>query len=115
MFVFDLNTPYKHAKVLGGQTFDLDAEDAVCHWTNHYDESSGRVDIHIEIREKETGDIWTEDFSEYSYPLPIVQALLDKYGFTVARVSDGEDFGPVRPDSQRWIITAVKRYTQEEK
>lgn len=115
VFVFDLNTPYKHAKVLGGQTFDLDAEDAVCHWTNRYDESSGRVDIHIEIREKETGDIWTEDFSEYSYPLPTVQALLDKYGFTVARVSDGEDFGPVRPDSQRWIITAVKRYTQEEK
>ena len=115
VFVFDLNTPYKHAEVLGGQTFDLDAEDAVCHWTNRYDESSGRVDIHIEIREKETGDSWVEDFSEYSYPLPTVQALLDKYGFTVARVSDGEDFGPVRPDSQRWIITAVKRYTQEEK
>ena len=44
-----------------------------------------------------------------------MKALLDKYGFTVARVADGEDFGPVRPDSQRWIITAVKRYTQEEK
>ena len=115
VFVFDLNTPYKHANVLGGQTFDLDAEDALCHWTNQYDDASGRVDIRIEIRDKETGDIWEEEFSEYSYPLPDVEALLDKYGFTVARVADGEDFGPVRPDSQRWIITAVKRYTQEEK
>lgn len=115
VFVFDLNTPYKHANVLGGQTFDLDAEDALCHWTNQYDDASGRVDIRIEIRDKETGDIWKEEFSEYSYPLPDVEALLDKYGFTVARVADGEDFGPVRPDSQRWIITAVKRYTQEEK
>lgn len=115
VFVFDLNTPYKHANVLGGQTFDLDAEDALCHWTNQYDDASGRVDIRIEIRDKETGGIWEEEFSEYSYPLPDVEALLDKYGFTVARVADGEDFGPVRPDSQRWIITAVKRYTQEEK
>ena len=115
VFLFDLNTPYKHAEVLAEQTFDLDAEDAVCHWTNHYHKSSGRVDICIRIHDKETGEDWQEDFCEYSYPLPTVEALLDKYGFTVARVADGEDFGPVRPDSQRWIITAVKRYTQEEK
>ena len=43
-----------------------------------------------------------------------VRAALDRYGFTLVKVSDGEDFGPVRPDSQRWIFTAVKRYTQEE-
>ena len=115
VFLFDLNTPYKHAEVLAEQTFDLDAEDAVCHWTNHYHKDSGRVDICIRIHDKETGEDWQGDFCEYSYPLPTVEALLDKYGFTVARVADGEDFGPVRPDSQRWIITAVKRYTQEEK
>lgn len=115
VFLFDLNTPYKHAEVLAEQTFDLDAEDAVCHWTNHYHKDSGRVDICIRIHDKETGEDWQEDFCEYSYPLSTVEALLDKYGFTMARVADGEDFGPVRPDSQRWIITAVKRYTQEEK
>ena len=42
-------------------------------------------------------------------------ALLDRYGFTTVRTADGEDFGPVRPDSQRWIITARKRYTQQAK
>ena len=42
-----------------------------------------------------------------------MQTLLDRYGYTVARVADGEDFGPLRPDSQRWIFTAVKRYTQQ--
>ena len=43
------------------------------------------------------------------------KALLEKYGFAVAKVADGESFGPVRGDSPRWIITAVKQYTQEEK
>ena len=87
VFVFDLNTPYKHEKVLSGQTFDFDEDDA--------------------------GEDFHESFSEYSYPLDTVKALLTRYGFDPVKIADGESFGPVRPDSQRWIITAVKQYTQE--
>lgn len=113
--IFDLNTPYKHQHILAGQTFDIEAEDALCHWTNQYDEATGRVDISIDITYHDTAEQFHESFCEYSYPLETVETLLRRYGFTVARVSDGEDFGPVRPDSPRWIITAVKQYTQEEK
>ena len=112
---FDLNTPYKHQKILAGETFDIEAEDAECHWTNHFDAAAGRVDIAIDIDYHETGEHFKESFSEYSYPLDLVTSLLEKYGFTVAKVADGEDFGLVRPDSPRWIITAVKQYTQEGK
>lgn len=114
VFVFDLNTPYKHAAVLGNETFDLDAEDARCRWQNRYDPAAGRVDIEISIHDKQTGEDWRETFSEYSYALDTVRALLDRYGFTLARLADGETFGEPRPESQRWIFTAVKRYTQEE-
>ena len=51
--------------------------------------------------------------AQYSYPLDTVKALLTRYGFDPVKIADGESFGPVRPDSQRWIITAVKQYTQE--
>ena len=115
VFIFDLNTPYKHQHILAGQTFDIEAEDALCHWTNQYDEATGRVDISIDITYHDTAEQFHESFCEYSYPLETVETLLQRYGFAVARVSDGEDFGPVRPDSPRWIITAVKQYTQEEK
>lgn len=115
VFLFDLNTPYKHQHILAGQTFDIEAEDALCHWTNHYEEASGRVDISIDITYRDTGEHFKESFSEYSYPLETVTMLLERYGFSVARIADGEDFGPVRPDSPRWIITAIKQYTQEEK
>ena len=113
VFIFDLNTPYKHQKILAGETFDIEAEDAECHWTNHFDAATGRVDLAIDIDYHETGEHFKESFSEYSYPLDLVTSLLEKYGFTVAKVADGEDFGLVRPDSPRWIITAVKQYTQE--
>jgi len=106
---------YKHRHILAGQTFDIEAEDADCHWSNRYDETAQRVDITINIDYHETGEHFHEAFSEYSYALDTVCALLEKYGFAVAKVADGESFGPVRGDSPRWIITAVKQYTQEEK
>ena len=115
VFIFDLNTPYKHQHILAGQTFDIEAEDADCHWSNHYDEAARRVDITIDIDYHGTGEHFREQFSEYSYALETVRALLEKYGFAVAKIADGEDFGPVRGDSPRWIITAIKQYTQEEK
>ena len=115
VFVFDLNTPYKHEHILAGQTFDIEAEDASCHWTNRCDEITGAVQIDIDITYHDTGEHFHESFCEYSYPRETVGTLLQRYGFAVARVADGEDFGPVRPDSPRWIFTAVKQYTQEEK
>ena len=83
--------------------------------SRRYDETAQRVDITINIDYHETGEHFHEAFSEYSYALDTVCALLEKYGFAVAKVADGESFGPVRGDSPRWIITAVKQYTQEEK
>lgn len=115
VFVFDLNTPYKHEHILAGQTFDIEAEDASCRWTNRSGETDGAVQIDIDIAYRDTGEHFHESFCEYSYPRETVETLLQRYGFAVARVADGEDFGPVRPDSPRWIFTAVKQYTQEEK
>lgn len=85
MFIFDLNTPYKHRHILAGQTFDIEAEDADCHWSNRYDETAQRVDITINIDYHETGEHFHEAFSEYSYALDTVCALLEKYGFAVAK------------------------------
>lgn len=115
VFLFDLNTPYKHQHILADRSFDIEAEDAQCHWTNHYEPDTGRVDIDITIAYQETGEHFQEHFYEYSYPLETVELFLQRYGFVMTRIADGEDFGPVRPDSPRWIITAVKQYTQEEK
>ena len=115
VLLFDMNTPYKHQNVLGENVFTFEEEDASCVWRNHYSAADRRVEISVDIDYRETGEHFHEAFSEYSYALDTVCALLEKYGFAVAKVADGESFGPVRGDSPRWIITAVKQYTQEEK
>lgn len=112
VFLFDLNTPYKHRQVLANNSLTLEAPDAVCHWQNRYEPAAGRVDISLDILDTETGEHWAESFPEYSYSLEEVRAALTRAGFALECVRDGEDFGPLRPDSQRMILTAIKQYTQ---
>lgn len=115
VFVFDLNTPYKHEKVLGDREYTIEAPDARCEWYNHYDPDAGCVDIRLVITDLPSGEVVQEKFREYTYPLDWVKTVLDRYGFTLQTVVDGETFDALHPESQRWIFTAVKRYTQEEK
>lgn len=112
VFLFDLNTPYKHKEVLANRSLTLEAPDAVCRWQNRYEPAAGRVDISLDILDTETGEHWAESFPEYSYSLEEVRAALTGAGFALEYVRDGEDFGPLRPDSQRMILTAIKQYTQ---
>ena len=114
LFLFDLNTPYKHRQVLGNNTFTIDAPDAACLWSNHYDEEAQRVDICLEITDKDLHETFREEFCEYTYPLELVEQVLDRHGFRLESVCDGETFGPLTETSQRYMIAAVKQYTQLE-
>lgn len=115
VFLFDLNTPYKHRQVLADNEFVLEGPDAVCRWKNTCAPQGDRVDISIEIRYLDTGEVFREQFSEYTYEAAYVERVLEANGFRLAALCDGETFGPLRPDSQRYIFTAIKQYTQLEK
>lgn len=115
VFLFDLNTPYKHREVLADNVFDLEGPDATCRWENHYDEAEQTVDIRIGIHYLDTDERFEEHFKEYTYPLEYVEEVLKRYGFRMETVCDGETFAPLTEESQRYIITAIKEYTQMEK
>lgn len=115
VFIFDLNTPYKHREVLANNEFVLEGPDAVCRWRNACSPEGDRVDISISIDYLDTGETFREEFSEYTYEADYVKEVLGQHGFALADLRDGETFGPLRPDSQRYIFTAVKQYTQLEK
>ena len=115
VFVFDLNTPYKHRQILAHNTFEVEGPDAVCRWQNRCSASGDRVDISLQISYLDTGESFQEEFTEYTYELDYVRAVLERCGFLVESVCDGETFGPLCPESQRMCFTAVKQYTQMEK
>ena len=114
VFIFDLNTPYKHRQVLGENIFTFEEEDASCVWHNHYDSENRRVEISIDIDYRETGEHFHEQFFEYTYDLDTIRTTLEKHGFALESVCDGETFGELTDTSQRYFFCAVKQYTQLE-
>ena len=114
VFLFDMNTPYKHQAVLGENVFTFEEEDARCVWRNHYDPAARRVTITVDIDYQETGEHFHEEFFEYTYTLAEITAALEKNGFTLESVCDGESFGPLTEESERYFFCAVKNYTQRE-
>ena len=55
-----------------------------------------------------------EQFYEYTYDLDTIRAALEKHGFALESVCDGESFGPLTDESERYFFCAVKQYTQLE-
>ena len=77
VFLFDMNTPYKHRNVLGDNAFTFEEEDAACVWRNHYDAANRRVEITVDIDYHETGEHFHEQFCEYTYDLDTIRTALE--------------------------------------
>lgn len=115
VFIFDMNTPYKHQKVLANETFTLESADAICVWENHLQQKQQRTEISIRIEYQDTKESFEEVFFEYWYSLDQIKEICERYGLKVEQVQDGETFESIKEESQRWLITAVKQYTQIER
>ena len=107
VFLFDMNTPYKHTEILGNHTFEIEAEDGMCTWKNKYSVENACTEISLCVSDDE-GEIFSEQFVEYSYTQAQIEAVCAKAGLAVQEVCDGETFAPLTPQSQRFLFTAIK-------
>lgn len=85
LFIFDLNTPYKHEFILGNNTFVYDTEKVYCVWENTYFEENKTVEIYLNFFEKK-GDVYyryNESFSENAYTIDEIDNILIETGFEV--------------------------------
>lgn len=86
IFIFDINTEYKHEKLLSGQTFVYDCEEVYCVWQNSVCEK-GRIGITLDMFcSNQDGSYLreTEQFAEQAYSHEEITELLHKAGMTVA-------------------------------
>lgn len=110
VFVFDVNTEYKHEHILGNHTFVYEKDDVYCVWQNSYKAKSKTVDINLDIFTR-NGNVYTkesESFSERAYPVEKITEWLEEAGFAVQGIYDDMTFEPPRADSQRLYFAAVK-------
>lgn len=112
VFVFDVNTIYKHQNILGDNCFIYEQNNTLCAWRNSLGDDGVTVDISLDFFDKESDDElyarYSTDFSERAYDMDMLKALLNESGFTFKAVFDEDSFLPLRSDSQRAIIVAQK-------
>lgn len=109
VFVFDVNTIFKHEHILANETFVYECEDVYCVWQNEYQSDTRCVDIYLDFFiECKDGryERQEESFSERAYSDAELREMLKAVGLQVVACYDSDTFEPVRPDSQRAVYVA---------
>lgn len=87
LFIFDVNTPYKHKEILGDNTFVLETEDIYCVWQNEYC-GNNVVEINLDFFEENNGVYHrtSENFSERAYTEEELKNAVEKAGLKIEAV-----------------------------
>jgi len=89
-FLFDVNTPYKHAHVLADNAFVYEDEDegVFCAWQNRWLPQRRTTEITLDFFFEENGSYTRqkEQFAERAYPPEELTAWLNKAGFSVEHI-----------------------------
>lgn len=111
LFIFDVNTLYKHRKILGDNAFNFDMEGLFCCWQNELRDDDG-VNIYLDFFEEESDgrySRYSENFTEMYFELSDMEKSLLKNNFDIIGIYDGFSENPVKKDSQRALYVCRKK------
>lgn len=111
LFVFDVNTLYKHKGVLGNNTFVLEEDNLYCVWQNEYFEDEALTEITLDFFKKLDNGQYarTEQFiEERAYTIEELTEMLENAGFSLEAVLNDMSFEPLKSDSERAVLVAKK-------
>ncbi len=110
LFIFDVNTLYKHKEILSGNTFEAKADDVLCVWNNSECDENGVVEITLEFyKTADNGNeyLCSEQFSERAYSNENLSKMLKKAKLEVLAVLD--ENGQNKPSETEQRIIYVTR------
>ena len=108
IFIFDVNTVYKHNHVLADNSFIFDEEDFFLAWDNELlEENRVRIMLDFFVFNGESYDRYSEEFVETAFSEDSIKAALSPY-FEVLGVYDECTLDAPKPDSER-IYFVCKR------
>lgn len=112
LFIFDVNTEYKHREVLSGNTFVYDADEVYCVWSNSECDGDGNIDICLDFFLKQPDGSYLrtgEEFSERAYSREFLEESLDKAGLEVLAVLGDMSEQAAKETDERIIFVTRKR------
>ncbi len=112
IFVFDVNTEYKHREVLGNNTFVYDVDGVYCVWQNEYSPEDNRVSIELDLFFEEEDGAYIrgfEEFSEIALPQPEYIGMLENAGFEIAEAYEYLTHNSPDEKTEKLLIAARKK------
>lgn len=111
LFLFDVNTEYKHRQILANECFVYELPDAMCVWQNHLQDTAPDypVTIRLDFFEQTEGCHYvrsTEEFTEYIRQPELLRQMLKDTGFTLLEVLDGDTYEAPTNITQRLLYIA---------
>lgn len=109
-FIFDMNTIYKHKKILSNHMFLYDTDDVYCVWQNNFEEKSNCVGITLDFFGREGNAYYrsSEHFYERAYSTELIVSLLSKAGLETVGLFDDLSFKAPTDHTERVVVAAKK-------
>ncbi len=109
LFVFDVNTVYKHRNILADHSFIFDEEDYFLAWDNEWLENN-TVQIYLDffIQSGEVYERYSESFQELALPTEQIKELLAD-SFEIVGIYDDLTLNPEREDSERLYFVCKRK------
>ncbi len=113
IFIFDVNTLYKHRQVLSGNTFVYeDAEDAFLVWQNSECDEDDIVEMYFDIFTRTPDGKYLRDSdenTERAYSVEFLSEKLTDSGFEVLNVYSDMTLDACTPEDERIYFVARKK------
>lgn len=105
LFIFDVNTEYKHRQILADNSFvfDMSENGLFCTWRNCCNKD-GSVDIGLDFFEKKDDGSYlrsSETFTERLFSQESIDGLLEKFGFEIIGKYDDLSEKDIKDNTQR--------------
>lgn len=109
LFVFDVNTVYKHNEILADNTFVFDEDDYYLVWDNEaVDDRTVRILLDMFIFNGKSYDRFSEEFEETAYSIKELSTSLKNSGFVNIKVYDELSYDEPKNDSERLYFVCKK-------
>ncbi len=92
LFLFDMNTLYKHHEILCDTTFVYDTETVFCVWENRLLEGTNQVEMQLTFFEKDGESYYRSDeqITENAYSVQEIRAAIEKAGLEFVAAYDAD-------------------------
>ena len=111
LFLFDVNTPYKHREVLANHTFVYDLPDVYCVWQNTTDPDTLTTEISLDFFVPDGESYYREEesFCERCWQQELLERLLAETGFELLAIYAADTEQPLGESDQRAVYLARKQ------